>query len=148
MADVPRSLSLYLGSLRERTWQPGVLDCGIFMADWIVSCGVRDPIADLRGTYASERQFLRIIRREGGFLRCCASRLARIGMVETEEPRPGDLVAVMAPFAERRGRIQRRPTGAIAFDGKLCAVVTSDMGVVIAGNDALPKLKVWTLQNG
>ncbi|MGY3607680.1 MULTISPECIES: DUF6950 family protein [unclassified Bradyrhizobium] len=144
MADVSGSLGAYLASLRHLRWKPGVLDCGIFMANWMVSRGARDPIADIRGAYASERQFLRIIRREGGFLRCCAARLERIGMVETESARPGDLLAVMAPYAERRGKVQRRPTGAIAVDDGERAVVTSDMGIVIAGADALPALQVWT----
>jgi uncharacterized protein DUF6950 len=144
MADVSRSLADYLASLRHLRWKPGVLDCGIFMADWMVSRGARDPIADIRGAYASERQFLRIIRREGGFVGCCAGRLERIGMVETEEARPGDLVAVMAPYAERRGKVQRRPTGAIVVDAGKLAVVTSDMGIVLAGSDALPILKAWT----
>jgi hypothetical protein len=63
------TLSEYLATLARRRWQPGTLDCGVFMADWLVACGHPDPIADVRGSYDSERGFLRILRREGGFER-------------------------------------------------------------------------------
>jgi hypothetical protein len=143
MADVPAALSVYLRELAGRRWQVGELDCGVFMADWAVRLGARDPIADIRGCYATERQFLRIIRREGGFLACCAARLGHSGFCEASEPRAGNLVAVLAPFARRRGEIQRRPTGAIALSRDLRAVITSDLGLVIAGEVELPLLRTW-----
>ena len=138
------SLAEYLAGLRQRRWQPGVLDCGVFMADWVVQFCGRDPIADVRGTYATERQFLRIVRREGGFQAACAERLARVGFREAATPRAGDLMAVLAPFAQRRGKILRRPTGAITVNEAMRAVITSDLGVVIADAAVLPTLKAWT----
>jgi hypothetical protein len=137
-------LADYLASLRNRKWRPGILDCGVFMADWAEQVCGADPIADVRGTYATEKQFLRIARSEGGFERACAARLARIGMVETSRPLRGDLMTVLAPYAERHGKIQRRATGAICVSDEMRAVVTSDLGVVIAGNEALPMLRAWT----
>src|SRR6266403_456887 len=101
MADVSAALADYLASLRQRRWQPGVLDCGVFMADWVMLLCGRDPIADVRGSYRSEKQFLRIVRREGGFEAACAARLARVGFSETEFPIAGDLMTVLAPFAQR-----------------------------------------------
>jgi hypothetical protein len=124
---------------------PGVLDCGTFMADWAVLLGYSDPIRDLRGTYDSERKFMRIIRREGGFVACADARLQRCGFTAVLCPRAGDLLAVLAPYAERRGEIQRRPTGAIAVDGSRRAVVTSDMGLVIAESKTLPTLAAWSM---
>lgn len=138
-------LADYLASLRKARWQPGLLDCGIFLADWAMLRGLRDPIADLRGTYANEKGFLRIIRREGGFIACCAARLTRVGMVETTRPVAGDLAAVLAPYAARRGQIQRRPTGAIMVSENRNAVVTSDMGLVIADAARLPIVRAWTI---
>lgn len=121
-----------------------MLDCGVFMADWVrILCGV-DPIADVRGTYTTEKQFLRIVRREGGFETSCEARLLRAGFVETVFPKSGDVVTVLAPYAMRGGKIQSRPTGAIAVSADQRAVITSDLGVVIAGNEALPLLKAWT----
>jgi len=144
MADIS-TLSDYLASLRFRKWQPGILDCGVFMADWVTNVCGRDPIADVRGRYQTERQFMRIVRNEGGFEAACASRLQAVGYVETALPRAGDPMTVLAPHAMRRGKIQRRPTGAICVSEAMRAVITSDMGVVIAGNDRLSMLKAWTL---
>lgn len=138
------SLADYLASLRNRKWQPGELDCGVFMADWVkLVCGV-DPIADVRGTYSSERQFRNILRREGGFETSCASRLGRAGYVETSSPSAGDLMVVLSPYAVRRGKTQYRPAGAICVSETMRAVITSDLGVVIAGELHLPMVKGWT----
>jgi hypothetical protein len=144
MADISSSLATYLASVRARRWKPGSLDCGVFMADWIAERFQIDPIADVRGTYATERQFLRILRREGGFISSCEARLACAGFVETAFLSSGDIAVVAAPFDIRRGQIQRRPTGAIVVDRTMRAVITSDMGVVIAGGVNLPLLKAWT----
>jgi Domain of unknown function (DUF6950) len=147
MADVSRpglALPDYLASLRLKRWQPGVLDCGVFMADWVREITGRDPIADVRGCYATERQFLRILRREGGFAASCVARLKAVGFRETATPGAGDLALVLAPYAIRRGKTQRRPTGAICVAADRFAVVTSDLGLVIAGRDQLPPLQAFT----
>lgn len=138
------TLADYLASLRKRKWQPGILDCGVFMADWVIALSGRDPIADVRGTYSTERQFMRIVRREGGFETSCAARLSAAGFVETTTPVAGDLMTVLSPYAERRGEIQRRPAGAICVSSNMRAVITSDLGVVIADEHSLPLRKAWT----
>jgi hypothetical protein len=140
MADLP-SLSDYLAAMAGRRWRPGVLDCGVFMADWVCAVTGIDPIADVRGSYTTERQFLRILRREGGFEQSCARRLAAVGYVETSRPGAGDIVTVLAPYAVRRGKIQQRPTGAIGVDQTRRAVMTSDLGLVIA---PLPTRRAFT----
>ncbi|HYD66163.1 DUF6950 family protein [Azospirillum sp.] len=142
MADIPR-LKNYLSSLAGRRWQPGALDCGVFMADWVMAVRGVDPIADVRGTYSSEREFRRILRREGGFARSCARRLAAVGYAPTPAPAGGDIAVVMAPYAVRQGRILRRPTGAICVSDRLLAVITSDLGIVIADQDRLPLLEAY-----
>ena len=113
------------------------------MADWVLQLTGIDPIADVRGRYHSERQFRRILRKEGGFEQACADRLARAGFVETATPLAGDVVVVLAPYAQRRGVIQRRPTGAIAASDRMRAVATSDLGIVIADRSALPDVRAW-----
>lgn len=150
MADVScvTSLADYLASMRGRKWRPGVLDCGVFLADWVLQLAGVDPIADVRGTYSTERQFLRIVRGEGGFEAACAARLGRAGFIEAPWPAAGDVLTVLAPYAVRRDKIQRRATGAIAVDASRRAVVTSDLGLVIAGAGELPTLKVWTFKHG
>lgn len=140
MADISKLMGDYLASLAGRRWRPGVLDCGVFMADWVFAITGIDPIADVRGRYQTERQFLRIVRAEGGFEQACARRLAGCGFVETLQPAAGDIAMVLAPYAVRRGRIQTRTTGAIAVDGTRRAVITSDLGLVIS---PLRTLKVF-----
>ena len=134
--------------MRHRRWQPGALDCAVFMADWALLSGLSDPIADVRGTYDSETGFLRILRREGGFTASCGRRLAAIGLAETGSPDAGDFAVVLAPYARRRGQIQRRPTGALCVSADRCAVITSDMGLVIAGRQELPLVKAWAVSHG
>jgi len=114
------------------------------MADWLMLVTGVDPIADVRGSYSTEKQFMRIVRREGGFEASCAARLAAIGMHETSTPVSGDIMTVLAPYAVRRGEIQRRPTGAICVDKNMAAIVTVDLGIVIASDDRLPMIRAWT----
>jgi hypothetical protein len=140
MADVSRSLSDYLAAIGRRRWQPGVLDCGVFMADWVRAITGLDPIADVRGSYSTEKQFMRIVRREGGFEAAVARRLAAVGFHATAVATAGDIAVVLAPYAIRRGKIQHRPTGAIAVDATQRAVVTSDLGLVIA---PLPQIMAY-----
>lgn len=134
----------YLAAVARRRFRPGELDCAIFMADWAVMMGRCDPIADVRGTYSTERQFRRILQREGGFIAACVARLLKIGMRETTTPAAGGLMCVSAPYAKRRDKIQRRPTGAVAVSSTQWAVVTSDLGLVISDGSGLPMLKAWS----
>lgn len=137
------TLAEYLASVRVRRWKIGVLDCSVFMADWVREVTGRDPIADVRGRYSTERQMWKIVRAEGGFEVACAARLAAVGMRETNAPKDGDILTVLAPYAERRGKYQVRPVGSICIGG-MHAVVTPDLGIVFAGNDRLPLVKAWT----
>lgn len=137
------TLQDYFASALRRHWSPGTWDCSTFMADWVVSVCGRDPIADVRGTYFSEREFQRIVAREGGFIEACHARLTAVGLRSTETPQAGDIVAVDAPYSAGGG-IRRRPTGAICAAPRCYAVVTSDMGLVMDSDDRLPMLKAWT----
>lgn len=147
MADVSAAMTLpdYLASLRQRRWRPGILDCGVFMADWVIQLCGRDPIMDVRGTYSTEKHFQRILRDEGGLQAACAARLGAIGFRKTSVATAGDVMAVLAPYAIHLGAIQRMPTGAICVSETMRAVVTSDLGVVIADEIALPTLSAWTV---
>lgn len=107
-------------------------------------CG-RDPIADVRGTYSTEQQFLKIVRREGGFENACATRLKAVGFRRILFPSHGDILIVLAPYAVRRGKIQRRPTGAICVNETMRAVITSDLGIMIADDTRLPMINAWTI---
>lgn len=137
-------LSDYLEEVSLRKWQPGVLDCGIFIADWLVLLMGSDPISDLRGSYRSDVGFARIVRREGGFIKSCSVRMAKIGLSVAGDAKPGDVAAVLAPYLRSGGRVAHRPTGAIVVTPRLRAVVTPDKGLVVANEDRLPIMKAWT----
>jgi hypothetical protein len=70
---------------------------------------------------------------------------AASGFRTTQQSAAGDLLTVLAPYAERGEKSSARPTGAICVSPALRAVVTSDMGVVISSETALPMLQAWTL---
>jgi hypothetical protein len=114
------------------------LDCCRLMADWLVIQGCSDPMADRRGTYSTRGEYRKMLRGEGGLVKSCTARFARIGLVSSE-PRRGAIAVVMAPFALRNGRVFWRPTGAICLSEKLHAVVSSD-GLSIA---PLPVMTAW-----
>lgn len=137
------TLKEYFEVVLRKRWSPGVWDCSTFMADWVANMCGRDPIEDVRGTYFSEREFQRIVAREGGFIAACHSRLSAVGMTPTTTPGAGDIVAVDAPYSTH-GDIRRRPTGAICAAPHCYAVVTSDMGLVVDKDDRLPMLRAWT----
>jgi hypothetical protein len=142
MARISTPLGDYLASLAKKRWQPGVLDCGVFMADWVVRMTGRDPIADVRGTYSTREEYEAILDREGGFLKSSARRLRAMGFSRVKAAREGDIVVVASPSIEE-GREVRKPTGAIAVSETQRAVITSDLGIVIAGEPGLPMLRVW-----
>lgn len=133
MADLSGQLSRYLDGMATRRWQPGVLDCGVFMADWArLVCGC-DPIADVRGSYDSVEQYEEILAREHGLIRSVANRLRAVGYFRTAlRPAAGDIAVVQAPYGQDKGHILNRPTGAICVNEELRAVITSDLGVVIS----------------
>jgi hypothetical protein len=132
-------LALYLAAVRQRRWQPGVLDCCTFMADWLMRRGCADPMADRRGAYSNVRQFKRLIRGEGGLVQSCSARFAGIGLLPTHYPAAGAVALVLAPVAGGRGA---RPTGAICVSSELRAVVSPDIGLVIA---RLRTLSAWAV---
>lgn len=142
--NIDHAMNAYLGSLANRRWEPGVMDCGVFMADWVRIASGIDPIADVRGSYSSVEEFDRILDREGGFVKSCSLRMRRSGWVRTMTSEVGYVAIVMAPFmfGPEQG-IVSRPTGAICVSTHLRAVMTSDMGVVIAGHDKLPLVRAF-----
>lgn len=137
-------LSDYLASVARRPFKPGSLDCCIFMADWIRMVIGRDPIADRRGTYATTREYRKMLHQEGGFVVACDARAKTIGLRETAAPQVGDPMLVSAPVGVRHGKVLRFPTGSICVSDTMRAVVSSDRGLVIAHADYLPTVKAWT----
>lgn len=134
------TLSLYLESVATRRWQYGALDCCTFMADWLVTAGMPDPMVDRRGQYANRVEYRRLMRSEGGVVASCTRRFAAIGLRETLNPKSGDVALVLAPAKFGR-RIVMIPTGSICTSSTMRAVVAPDVGVVGA---TLKTIKAWS----
>lgn len=60
-----RTLEEFLWAYGEKPWQPGQVDCCLFLAAWAVWLGYPDPAAHLRGAYDSEEGFRAIIEQTG-----------------------------------------------------------------------------------
>lgn len=125
------TLSDYLSGVLRRRFGYGDLDCCTFMADWLVACGLPDPMADRRGTYASRKEYRAAIRSERGLVASCGRRFSDIGLRETATAKPGDVCLVRTPALFGR-RVVWIATGAIVVSDKLRAVVTPDAGLVVA----------------
>lgn len=60
-----RELSAFFLAHAEKPWQPGKVDCCMFLAAWAIWLGHPDPAQHLRGAYDSEEGFRAIIERTG-----------------------------------------------------------------------------------
>lgn len=131
-------LEQYLDASRVRQWAWGEFDCLMFAAGWVWRrCGV-DPAAEWRGTYSDEAGCIAAVERGGGMLALMTKGLATIG-------RRGAAVAgavglVAAPVAD--GRLGM--VGAICIDGRAWAVLSRDLGLIIARPPGVRALAAWT----
>jgi len=60
-------------SAKQFSW--GIHDCSTFCADWRVSLGYADPMADIRGQYHDEASGLGLIYEGGGLLKLWSDRM-------------------------------------------------------------------------
>lgn len=130
-------LSEYLETVTRRR-----IDCCVLMADWLVANGFPDPMADRRGTYSTKREYLRMLRSEGGLLASCLKRFSGIGLSETSDPGCGDLAVVIAPIWIKGGRPVTGQTGAICLSKTMRAVIASDAS--LAGAELLT-IRAWKI---
>ena len=74
-------LADYLLAYGKKQWQPGRVDCCLFLAAWAIWLGHRDPADHLRGAYDSEDGFRVIVAASGGVVgvvdRCASAIGAR-----------------------------------------------------------------------
>jgi hypothetical protein len=75
------TLSDFFRAYERKPWQPGHVDCCLFVAAWSIWLGHPDPALDWRGSYDSDQGFREIISKAGGvvplFERCAARIRAR-----------------------------------------------------------------------
>lgn len=129
-------LSLFLRRVAATGYQPGETDCALTVADWVRDLtGGPDPAAALRGSYASESGWRRIVAAAGGLMPLVGGLATAAGLVP------------VAPDAVRAGDI-----GVVRLRcGETCAIRTTKAWAVKvrAGIDIGPAeemLAAWGLR--
>lgn len=111
------ALASFLAAYAEKQWQPGTVDCCLYLAAWAIWLGHRDPAEHLRGAYHDEAGYRAIIEREGGVVAVVSGCVSRIGGRLVSEPSIGSVGIVGS-----RSRVEMQ-FGAI-FDGSRWALLT------------------------
>lgn len=86
-------LGEYLAGAARQKWIWSGHDCCTFAADWCIAAGYPDPMAFIRGSYATEAEALAHLKRTG-LLRLASRGFRSIGLAVTTEPRPGDVAVI------------------------------------------------------
>jgi hypothetical protein len=132
---MPPDLLEHLRAAMARPFARPHDDCCFFVADFVRARTGIDPAADLRGSYSTERQALRLIRRWGDFMTMWKVHMALAGFNETRAPVAGDVGVVR----DRAGQV----VSAIRVPGAWAA--KASRGVVI---EDFPMLCAWSLARG
>ena len=94
MIAVERELADFLRVYGEKTWQPGKVDCCLFLAAWAIWLGHPDPAAHLRGVYDSEEGFRAIIEQTGSVTVLVGSCASLVGGKRLQRPACGAIGVV------------------------------------------------------
>lgn len=134
VAPAPDVLAAFVADHDTRSWQPGVVDCCMFLASWAMWLGHPDPAAHLRGTYHDDEGFRRIIVAAGGVVPVVEGCVANIG---------GRRIA--APVAGAIGVIGARTNtnhqfGAVFDGGRWLVRFTNRVGHMAAS-----PLAIWSI---
>ncbi|MEC9018117.1 MAG: hypothetical protein VYC29_09410 [Pseudomonadota bacterium] len=105
-------LGAYLTAVGGKPWIWGKADCCTFPADWLILCGLPDPMAKWRGAYDDEWSCAALIEDAGGLLSLW---IEALGQPENLEPEMGN-VGVVQMWGHCAGAI---------FTGKRWAVRTT-----------------------
>lgn len=97
-------LGAYLDIIAREPWnygdKPGVKrDCCTLLADWCIFVGYPDPMADIRGAYASEAEALDLVK-ERGLLKLATRAFDRIGLQRTKDFMCGDVAILRRPMVD------------------------------------------------
>jgi hypothetical protein len=122
-------LTGFLQESAGRAFQWGECDCCLWGADWIKRVRGIDPAADLRGTYSTKGEALRIILFEGGLMQMVSRRLESHGFEPTRSPDMWDV-----------GIIVQNGIEAVAIKGSRGWYCKSERGLILA---PFPFLKAW-----
>lgn len=86
-------LAAHIRAGDETGFKPGVADCSLWVAEWVLKRTGVDLAVDFRGRYGSRAEYLRLLIPMGGLVRVAARRLASIGaeIIDPVEAVPGDI---------------------------------------------------------
>lgn len=82
--DWPDRLAQFLSERRNEPFTWGAHDCATFAADGVVALTGADPLAGLRGAWASEEEANEVIAQGGGLEALLASQMAAAEMPEID----------------------------------------------------------------
>lgn len=129
------NLEAFLERARRTPFAWGRFDCSLWLADWLVERGYRDPAQALRGTYADQAGAERLAAAVGGLPVLLAGFARSLGLGPTQEPLPGDVGVVLG--VTRRGV---EPGGAIRC-GRRWALL-GETGLIVASATPLAAWRV------
>lgn len=135
------SLTDYLDAWLMKRERYGEADCALFMADWIRAKRGIDPAAPWRGRYETPMQALRIVKRAGGLKAIVGKALRSHGIVETDDPKAGDIAVVNVPS----DRMAFGGVGAIFASPRALAVPLENGGLICARADLVKVLAAWSV---
>lgn len=136
------SLSRYLSEAATRPWAWGEFDCLLFLADWVERSTGIDPAGEYRGVYHDECSARRLIKSVGGIAALVERCAARVGFIETQAPRRGDIGLVRVGLKRFRERIIMVPMGAICLRPALWAIKPADGHQIMA--QSFPLIRAWS----
>lgn len=75
----------------SRPMEPGVCDCSLWVADWVLTRTGVDPMLSFRGTYRTEAGALATAMRNGGVAVAANNAFSDMGLKRTKAPKSGDV---------------------------------------------------------
>ncbi|MCM2455297.1 hypothetical protein HGO37_07870 [Rhizobium sp. CG4] len=85
------TLADFFRAYERKPWQPGQVDCCLFVASWLIWLGHPDPAQDWRGSYDSDEGFRAIIGKAGGLVPLFEQCAVKIRAKRVQCPSVGDV---------------------------------------------------------
>lgn len=139
MAEV--LLKEFLGELAKQRYDFAHYNCFHMLNDWVMRVTGRDSMAEYRTRCRNKREAWTFLKAGGGTAAILSAGLAALGASVVDEPAAGDVALVLAPI-ENGGCVTWGDTCAICVGAGMFAVLTSDLGLVIA---PMTLVKAWSL---
>lgn len=106
-----RTLAEFIRAYEEKPWDPGIVDCCLFLAAWAIWLGYNDPAWHLRCRYWDEKGFGKIIDEYNGLVPLVDGCVDIIAGQRVQSPICGDIGIIGSRW------LVRRQYGAI-YDGE------------------------------